>query len=297
MRILIHPMAFYKIIEHSSKDLHKEVAGYLIGKIKRGIIKIIDTATTQQKATSTHVKMNDLEIIKVTELLEKRMSKQIILGWYHSHPKMGAHFFSHTDINTQTRYQKFLPQAIGLVIDPYKFTISSKYEDIDCHIYHIKEKKLQNIKYPIKLKLKNGLKRIYHHLKIISQSMKSFFNDFENFIEKELDGNIIPNYYGTNYRINYQLNPKKIWAHIFTESYGRFRRNDFLIKGYFKEKCRKIEKRFQNIGYEANVSKDPYTNYYFAVLNIQKVDFSQELSELLKELFVNYFYPQKIHFK
>ena len=56
-------------------------------------------------------------------------------------------------------------------------------------------------------------------------------------------------------------------------------------------------KKFQNIGYEANVTKDPYTNYYFAVLNIEKANFSQELSVLLKELYVNYFYQQKIHSK
>ncbi|NVM02429.1 MAG: Mov34/MPN/PAD-1 family protein [Candidatus Helarchaeota archaeon] len=292
MRILIHPMAFYKIIEHSSKDLSKEIAGYLIGKIKRGTIQITDTATTQQKGTSTHVKMIDLEIIKVTEQLEKRMTNEIIIGWYHSHPKMGAHFFSYTDINTQKRYQKFLPKAIGLVFDPHKFTLSSKFEDIDCHIYHIKEEKLQSIKIPVKLKLKNGLKRIYRHLKILTQSNSSFVNDFENFIENELDGKIIPNYYGTNYRINYQQTPKKIWSHIFTKSYSRFQRNDLIIKGYFKGKCKKIEKKFQNIGYKANVTKDPYTNYYFAVLNIEEANFSQELSELLKELFVNYFYPQ-----
>ena len=292
MRILIHPMALYKIIEHSKKDLSKEVAGYLIGKIKKGTIQITNSATTQQKATSTHVKMNDLEIIKITENLEKRNINTYIIGWYHSHPKMGAHFFSHTDVNTQTRYQKIFPRAIGLVIDPYKFTLSSKFEEIDCHIYHIKDDKLQNIKFPIKSKLQSGLTRIYGHLKYLSQSNIAFVNDFENFIENKLDGTIIPNYYGTNYRINYQQTPKKIWAHIFTKSYGRFQINDLVIKGYFKE-CKKFESKFQKIGYKVDVSKDRYTNYYFAVLNIGKAKFSHELSELLKELFVNYFYLQK----
>ena len=41
-----------------------------------------------------------------------------IVGWYHSHPNLGA-FFSSTDRNTQHHFFR-LPHQIGLVIDPFR---------------------------------------------------------------------------------------------------------------------------------------------------------------------------------
>ena len=41
-----------------------------------------------------------------------------IVGWYHSHPDLGA-FFSSTDRNTQHDFFR-LPHQIGLVIDPFR---------------------------------------------------------------------------------------------------------------------------------------------------------------------------------
>lgn len=289
MRVLIDPMAFYKILNHSNKDLGKEVAGYLIGKFTQSSLHITDATITEGKGTSTHILLNEHGMIRVAEKLENRGTSEHIIGWYHSHPRLGANFFSHIDINTQSKYQIFFPQAIGLVIDPYKFSISSNFEDVDCYIYHIqKEKPLMKIKFSINLELKRGLERIYLHLKRLSQNIQSFFKQFENFIEKELDGKVYPNYYGNNYRINYQMTPKRIWAHIYTKSNSRFQENDLVIKGYFRGKSKKIEKEFEEIGFKVRIIKDHNTNYYFLVFNLTKVNFSKKLSELLKELYENW---------
>ncbi|MHA1300802.1 MAG: Mov34/MPN/PAD-1 family protein [Candidatus Helarchaeota archaeon] len=288
MQVTINPMAFYNILEHSSRDLKKEVAGYLIGKLKKGKIQITNTDTAQQKATSTHVKLDDLEMIRIAEKLENRGFKEHIIGWYHSHPRMGAHFFSHTDVNTQRRYQQLFPHAIGIVIDPYKFVNSLKYSDIDCHIYHLKGEQLEKRKIQIDFRLRTGLERIYTHLNNINGNVQKFINGFENFIQNKLQGIVYPNYYGNIYRINYQATPYKVWAHLYTRNYGKIRKNNLIIKGFFRGLCKKIENKFRSIGLKCKATKDRYSNYYLAIINIEKAVFSEPLSDILKELYQNW---------
>jgi proteasome lid subunit RPN8/RPN11 len=43
---------------------------------------------------------------------------RIIVGWYHSHPKLGA-FFSGTDRATQRAFFNH-PYSVGLVVDPWR---------------------------------------------------------------------------------------------------------------------------------------------------------------------------------
>lgn len=45
-----------------------------------------------------------------------------VVGWFHSHPDLGA-FFSGTDRNTQQHFFR-LPHQIGLVIDPFREEIA-----------------------------------------------------------------------------------------------------------------------------------------------------------------------------
>ncbi|MFX1298823.1 MAG: hypothetical protein ACFFD2_28690, partial [Promethearchaeota archaeon] len=71
---------------------------------------------------------------------EQEHINEVIIGWYHSHPKMGAHFFSATDIATQKRYQHFLNQAVGLVLDPYNYMMSGQPKDLDIHVWRVDEK-------------------------------------------------------------------------------------------------------------------------------------------------------------
>ncbi|MHA1379064.1 MAG: Mov34/MPN/PAD-1 family protein [Candidatus Helarchaeota archaeon] len=288
MRILINPMAFYNILEHSSKDLKKEVAGYLIGKVKTNKLYISNTDTAHQKATSIHVQLNDLEMVKVAEKLEKRGAKEHIIGWYHSHPRLGAHFYSHTDINTQIRYQQLFPEAVGLVIDPAKFKATSRFSDIDCHLYHLKGEKLQNIKLNINKRLLNGLTRIYSRLKDMPQNVREFINNFEKFLDTELESVVYANYYGNNFRTNYQITPFKVWSHIYTKNYGKFHKYDLVFKGFFKGACKRMEKKFDKIGFKARATKDAYSNYYLVILNIENAKFTEKLAVLLKELYKNW---------
>jgi len=136
--ILIDPMALAKIIYHTSSNIHKEVAGYLIGRvINDHSIEISDAAIARQHGTSVHVDLNDADQAIIAERLEKEELNEVIIGWYHSHPHMGAHFFSATDVATQKRYEFFLKQAIGLVLDPYKYVMTGIPDDIDIHAWRV----------------------------------------------------------------------------------------------------------------------------------------------------------------
>lgn len=140
LEILIDPMALAKMIHHTSSNIHKEVAGYLIGRIINDhTVEISDTAIARQHGTSVHVDLNDEDQAIIAERLEKEELNEVIIGWYHSHPHMGAHFFSATDVATQKRYEFFLNQAVGLVLDPYKYVMSGQPDDLDIHAWRVGE--------------------------------------------------------------------------------------------------------------------------------------------------------------
>jgi proteasome lid subunit RPN8/RPN11 len=48
----------------------------------------------------------------------ERLGDRIVVGWYHSHPNLGA-FFSGTDRRTQRHFFN-RPYSVGLVIDPVR---------------------------------------------------------------------------------------------------------------------------------------------------------------------------------
>ncbi len=138
--IILYPMALGKMIHHTSTSIHKEVAGYLIGKVRKdSTVEITDVATARQRGTSVHVTLNDEDQALIAERLEREELGEVIIGWYHSHPKMGAHFFSSTDISTQKRYQFFLKEAVGLVLDPYRYVLSGQVSDVDIHAWRVDE--------------------------------------------------------------------------------------------------------------------------------------------------------------
>ncbi|MHC1592153.1 MAG: Mov34/MPN/PAD-1 family protein, partial [Candidatus Helarchaeales archaeon] len=117
----VSPLAFHEMIEHASSSQNKEVGGFLIGRMEKECLVITDVETGRQVATGTHVMINDLEMARIAEELHRFSPDKFIIGWYHSHPGMGSHFFSHTDVSTQKRYQALFKNAVGIVIDPVKY--------------------------------------------------------------------------------------------------------------------------------------------------------------------------------
>ncbi len=165
--IYIYPIALAKMIHHTSSNINKEVAGYLIGKvIDEKIVEITDIAIARQRGTSVHVTLNDEDQALIADRLEEEDLGEVIVGWYHSHPRMGAHFFSSTDIATQKRYQFFLKQAVGIVLDPHHYVMSGQPSDMDVHAWRIEdEKSASDIPFRIMMETDKSISNILEHLK------------------------------------------------------------------------------------------------------------------------------------
>jgi proteasome lid subunit RPN8/RPN11 len=81
-----------------------------------------------------HVRFS-AEAIAHTLAREEQMDRRAVpVGWYHSHPRLGSHFMSATDIKT---HQSFYPEPwhLAMVIDP---TIPS---DGDVNIFYCNKHK------------------------------------------------------------------------------------------------------------------------------------------------------------
>jgi proteasome lid subunit RPN8/RPN11 len=137
-QVYFYPWAIAKIIRHASRFPHREIAGFLIGKVsKEGELYIFDAMSGKHQGTSTSVILDESIMAQIAEDLEKYGEELAIVGWYHSHPGLGAHFMSSTDVQTQKVYQSYFPKAVALVIDPVPFNRSGNWEDIDIHLYHV----------------------------------------------------------------------------------------------------------------------------------------------------------------
>ena len=114
-----------RIMRHVASD-SKEVGGLLLGRVwmYKGagngaaipLVFILDAvASTANHHTSVSLEMGT----DVWNSANARASGPVlVVGWYHSHPNLGA-FFSATDRNTQ---QAFFtnPYSVGWVIDPVR---------------------------------------------------------------------------------------------------------------------------------------------------------------------------------
>jgi 26S proteasome regulatory subunit N11 len=145
MRVVIYPSTLSKIIDFAAIDIRRESAGFLIGKIVREELLITDSTMTKHTGTSVHVIVDNTEMAEIADELSNRGENESIIGWWHSHPGMGAGFMSGTDTATQEKYQKMFPQAVALVIDPVKFLQTGKIEDLDYKCYTLINKKYESL--------------------------------------------------------------------------------------------------------------------------------------------------------
>jgi proteasome lid subunit RPN8/RPN11 len=103
-------------------DRRLEVMGFLVGDVYKykeltfALVK--DVISSDLKSTRISVRFEKDGFDGLFEKLENLNYDYIIVGWYHSHPKMGC-FLSSKDIDTQKRmFNK--PFHSALVVDPIK---------------------------------------------------------------------------------------------------------------------------------------------------------------------------------
>lgn len=121
LRIAMNRQAYANITNHAHDSLDSEVCGVLIGDLCEDdhdifihITNIIQGVSTQQ--SNVHVTFTQDTWNEIHDQLEQKYPKQIIVGWYHSHPGFGV-TFSDMDLFIQQNFFSS-PYQCALVIDP-----------------------------------------------------------------------------------------------------------------------------------------------------------------------------------
>jgi proteasome lid subunit RPN8/RPN11 len=144
LQVFVTQTAFKAINNHANSDLDNEVGGWLAGRW----CKDIDTKTEyvvveallpaqQVRSGSTFLTFTHDSQVAMLAALEERYAKKGIVGWYHTHPRMGLflsgydtwlheHFFPH-------------PWQVALVVEPHTHTggffIRNGKQELDARRY------------------------------------------------------------------------------------------------------------------------------------------------------------------
>jgi proteasome lid subunit RPN8/RPN11 len=143
--VQIFPGVLSLILTRSARAGRTEIGGFLIGRVQNQEVLVTGATFPKQVGTPTHVVISNVEMANLAEELAERRSGEAIIGWWHTHPGIGASFMSGTDVATQRRYQAFFPKALAIVVDPMKFSESLILQDLDLHVYQLVEEKPKNL--------------------------------------------------------------------------------------------------------------------------------------------------------
>lgn len=125
--IAIRKQAWDDLIAHVGSE-RVEVGGMLLGEVFRDdggrvaldILHAIPALGARQEPT--YYKLTDEAWATICAARDAIDPEMLILGWYHSHPNLGA-FFSGTDRASQRAFYN-RPWNLGLVIDPYRHDLA-----------------------------------------------------------------------------------------------------------------------------------------------------------------------------
>ncbi|MFW9830408.1 MAG: Mov34/MPN/PAD-1 family protein [Candidatus Thorarchaeota archaeon] len=145
-QIEIFPGILSLMLSKAARAGRTEIGGFLIGRVERNKIIVTRATFPRQRGTTTHVAINDADMAILAEELAERNTGEVIIGWHHTHPGLGV-FMSGTDISTQQRYQAFFPEAIALVMDPFRFAETLDLQDLDLKIFRVAKRKAMELDY------------------------------------------------------------------------------------------------------------------------------------------------------
>lgn len=150
MQIFFDPKVIKKILDLTS--LHsEELGGLLIGRRKKDFLLITDAVTPVQESSAVSVRLNTHSQISILEKIRASKNGDLICGWFHSHPGMGADFMSETDIRTQTTYQSLYDDSVAIIVDPSEYFKKKKLTRKALSAYKVKNR------VPVEIDLKTTL--------------------------------------------------------------------------------------------------------------------------------------------
>eukprot|EP00494_Astrolonche_serrata_P033029 UN33298 len=146
---MINSRAAAKMLEHASHGVAKgrkrsgmpiEIAGLLIGKVRKGVFVVLDSLALPVEGTEAQVVANDEAAltfpIKALPIIEKKGMS--FIGWYHSHPfdlqAKPNWFMSSIDCQTQTLFQSaYAGSWCAIVLDPIR---SMHFKKLECGSFY-----------------------------------------------------------------------------------------------------------------------------------------------------------------
>jgi proteasome lid subunit RPN8/RPN11 len=145
VRVFFTQPAFVRVCSQAGRDMDNEVGGALVGqwRIDRrsGEQFIVVEAALPARFTrhgSAFLTFTQDSLVAMHEEQEERYPKKRIVGWFHTHPRMGV-FLSDYDL---WLHRHFFPEPwqVALVIEPHTqvggFFIRTRDGNLDPHHYH-----------------------------------------------------------------------------------------------------------------------------------------------------------------
>jgi len=144
--VFVTQNAYIRMCAHAGSDLFNEVGGWMAGKycqdqLSDELFIVVDTVLpalyTDQGAA--HLTFTGDTQVALYDRLEKDHPGKTLVGWYHTHPRMGV-FFSQWDA---WLHQNFFPHAwqVALVIEPHSsfggFFIRQADGELDQRNYYV----------------------------------------------------------------------------------------------------------------------------------------------------------------
>lgn len=137
VQVFVSLSAQSRVIEFlKSSDL--EQGGLLLGRIwsrpsSPGVlaeVEILHAVPSENSTSSAYHLQMTAEVWSAAQSTLSRLNQSLtsseqalrIIGWFHSHPHLGA-FFSKTDVDTQRAFFT-QPYSLGWVVDPYSTALS-----------------------------------------------------------------------------------------------------------------------------------------------------------------------------
>jgi proteasome lid subunit RPN8/RPN11 len=125
IKVFVTQPAYARMVVHAASEMEEETGGILVGQWCADIdteeqFIVIENALPARytRQGSVFLTFTQDTIVDIHEKIEKRYPGKQIVGWYHTHPKMGI-FLSRYDT---WLHNNFFPEQwqVALVIEPHK---------------------------------------------------------------------------------------------------------------------------------------------------------------------------------
>ena len=142
--VFLSQKAFVRICVHAGSDLDNEVGGWLLGKWRADhqtgeefiVVDAILPAIYTRQGSAFLTFTQDSQVA-MHSLMEEKFPEKELVGWYHTHPRMGLFLSSHDLFLHNNFFPK--PWQVALVVEPHTnvggFFIRDKNGEMDARHY------------------------------------------------------------------------------------------------------------------------------------------------------------------